>query len=243
MSTAGIPGLKELQKIVGYKFRDAELLKQALVHRSRVNEARISPREKDNERLEFLGDAVLQLAISDYLIREFPSLDEGELTKKRSALVRAESLAVAAENLKLGRHLVLGRGEEASGGRGKASILAGALEAVLGAIYLDGGYDAAAGIIESWLRKFLRAVNGVEFFQSDYKSRLQEVCQSRYHQSPEYVIIDQSGPDHHKTFQVGVRLQKELRGFGKGRSKKEAEQAAARDVLLSLEAGPAPEVF
>ncbi len=227
--------LKELQKIVGYRFRDEDLLRQALVHRSYVNEEK---REgvKDNERLEFLGDAVLQLAISHYLLRNQPHLKEGELSKKRSALVREESLSVAAENLKVGRHLSLGKGEEASGGKKKPSILAGTLEAVLGAIYLDGGYEAAARIIEIWLEKFLKAGMDEEIFQSDYKSRLQEWCQSAYHQSPEYVILSETGPDHQKFFKVGVRLMGILRGFGEGHSKKEAEQSAARDLLLGLAA-------
>ncbi len=228
------PLLRELQKIGGYHFRETELLRQALVHRSYVNEKKGGL--EDNERLEFLGDAVLQLAISDYLIRRFPELDEGELSKKRSALVREESLKTAAENLKLGRHIILGKGEEATGGRKKASILAGTLEAVLGAIYLDGGYEAAAGIIHQWLEKFLRSGAGEAIFRSDHKSRLQEMCQSLYRRSPEYVVISESGPDHSKFFEVGVRLQGEFRGFGRGHSKKEAEQAAARDVLIGLEA-------
>lgn len=227
--------LREIQKIIGYRFADNNLLKQALVHRSFVNEAR-DPDASDNERLEFLGDAVLQLAVSSYLIRTCPGMDEGELSKKRSALVRSESLSVAAENLKVGRYLILGKGEESTGGRKKHSILAGTLEAVIGAIFLDGGYDAAVNIIEIWLEKFLKAGIEEEIFKSDYKSRLQELCQSLYHESPDYILIAESGPDHRKFFEVGVRLRGEFKGFGKGYSKKEAEQNAANDVLVGLEA-------
>jgi ribonuclease-3 len=227
-------GIREIQKIIGYRFRDEALLREALVHRSFVNEERDGV-TRDNERLEFLGDSVLQLAVSDYLIRTFPGLDEGELSKKRSALVREDSLAVVAENMRVGRYLVLGRGEEATGGRRKASILAGSLEATIGAIFLDGGYPAARAIIETWLVKFLRDGTG-DIFRSDYKSRLQEYCQSTWHQSPEYLIVSESGPDHHKFFRVAVRLQGEIRGFGEGKSKKEAEQNAARDLLTGIEA-------
>jgi len=225
--------LNELQKIFGYRFRDERLLQQAFIHRSHVNEER-EGESGDNERLEFLGDAVLQLVISDYLIRNFTDVDEGELSKKRSDLVREESLAAAAENLKVGRYLILGKGEELTGGRMKPSILAGALEALIGAVYLDGGYEAAKKIILVWLEKFLKA-GAEEIFRSDYKSRLQEMSQAVYHQSPEYTVISETGPDHHKLFEVGVRLQGQLRGFGKGYSKKEAEQHAARDALVGLE--------
>lgn len=179
---------------------------------------------------------MLQLAVSAYLIRRHPDLTEGSLSKRRSALVRAESLATAAEHLKVGRHLILGRGEEQSGGRTKPSILAGAIEAVLGALFLDGGYDQAARVIEVWLERFLGAGAEQELLGADFKSRLQEICQSRWHVSPEYILIGQAGPDHRKEFEVAVRFDGEYRGFGKGFSKKEAEQNAARDMLLGLDA-------
>ncbi len=226
--------LTELQKIAGYRFRDEGLLQQALVHRSLVNENRDAA-AGDNERLEFLGDAVLQLVVSDYLFEHYTGQDEGDLSKKRSALVREESLAAAAENLKIGRYLCLGKGEEGTGGRGKASILAGALEALIGAVYLDGGYAAAQELILVWLGKLLTEAVEEEIYHSDHKSRLQELCQARFHRSPEYLVISESGPDHHKLFEVGVRLEGELRGSGRGRSKKEAEQQAARDALVGLE--------
>ncbi len=227
--------LTDLQKIVGYRFQDESLLKQALIHRSHVNEEK-GLGDGDNERLEFLGDAVLQLTITDYLIRNFPGINEGELSKKRSALVREEALAVAAENLKIGRYLKLGKGEELTGGRKKPSILAGALDAIIGAVYLDAGYDVAREKISGWLEKFLKADVDEEIFHADYKSRLQELSQSLYQQSPDYLIISETGPDHHKLFKVGVRLKGQFCGFGRGYSKKEAEQNAARDALVGLEA-------
>jgi ribonuclease-3 len=226
--------IEDLQARLLYRFQNAGLLQLALTHPSVAHE-RSTP-VQTNQRLEFLGDAVLQLAVSAYLIRRHPDLTEGALSKRRSALVRAESLATAAENLKVGRHLTLGRGEEQSGGRTKPSILAGALEAVLGALFLDGGYDQAARVIEAWLERFLGNGAESELFGADFKSRLQEVCQSRWHVSPEYILIGQAGPDHRKEFEVAVRFDGEYRGFGKGFSKKEAEQNAARDMLLGLDA-------
>jgi ribonuclease-3 len=221
-------------RIAGYLFRNPALPLQALTHRSFLNEEK-DTLGGDNERLEYLGDAVLQLAVTDFLYHHHPELDEGELSKRRSALVSEDSLAAAAELLRLGSRLRLGRGEETGGGRSRPSILASCLEALLGAVYLDGGYDAARKVVAGWLKKFLKVGATQRLFRSDYKSRLQELAQVRFRHSPSYVLIQEEGLPHEKYFKVGVMLEGAYRGYGRGRSKKEAEQRAARMALRSLE--------
>ncbi len=216
--------LSRFQRLIGYSFNSESLLRQALTHRSfAVEHTGVS----DNERLEFLGDAVLELVISDILFKKFPELPEGELTRMRAALVNESSLAEVAQHLEMSQVILLGKGEAKSGGSFKPSILSDALEAVLGAIYLDGGFRAAFNVIE---RIFDLKINqdSLDYkIGKDYKSLLQEITQARDHILPEYKVIASSGPDHSKIFIVGVWLKGDMIAEGRGKSKKEAEQHAA----------------
>lgn len=223
-----------LEKRLGYRFKAPELLEQALTHRSWAHE-----REEavvHYERLEFLGDAVLGLITAEQLYRDHPDLPEGELSKRKSFLVSRDVLARRGEELGLGELLRLGVGEERSGGRAKASLLADAVEAVLGAIYLDGGLDAARRALAALFTTGLARPGGGP---TDAKTVLQETVQARGWPLPEYQLVDQAGPDHAKRFTVEVRLRGEPAGHGHGRSKKLAEQEAAAVALAALEA-PAP---
>jgi len=220
---------------LGYRFRAPTLLVEALTHKSHLNEAPDLTR-RDNERLEFLGDAVLDLVISEHFLQRFPQAPEGELSKLKSQIVNEAALARAARDLDLGTALALGRGEELTGGRQKPSLLADALEAVIAAVYLDGGLDAARGVI-------LRTLQGVLADQSrseatDYKTELQEWCQRRFDVLPAYTVVRETGPDHRKTFEVRLTIRGELYGTGSGRSKKEAEQQAASVALEKIERSP-----
>ena len=219
----------ELEQRLGYTFRDQKLLEHALTHSSYANENR-----KDgltsNERLEFLGDSVLGFVVASYLFETYPERPEGELTKLRAALVCEKSLAAAAAKLKLGAALLLGHGEEHGGGRKSSSITADAMESVLAAAYLDGGLEAASGIIH---RLILSA--GVPDLQDqDYKTRLQELVQREKNQQLSYQLTGESGPDHDKHFSVAVLLNDKVVGHGEGRSKKHAEQAAAAAAIEKL---------
>lgn len=230
------PNLDDAQRAIHYVFRRQELLEEALTHRSYINEARIKG-HKDNERLEFLGDAILALLISQRLITIFPEDSEGELSKKKAALVSEVSLAQAARELDLGRFLRLGRGEERNLGREKNSLLANTLEAVLAAVYLDGGLAAAEALAERALSRLfreLRDVNG-RTYTRDYKTQYQEWCQKRFETLPRYVTVRESGPDHQKTFEVQLTLNGDVVGVGVGRTKKEAEQMAAKQALDYVE--------
>ena len=230
--------LAQLQKALGVKFRDASLLEQALVHRSYLNEARAQGLES-NERLEFLGDAVLGLVISQQLCASFPELDEGELTRLKTSLIRWETLARAADRLSLGEHLLLGRGEESTGGRQRPSNLARVLEAVIGAAFLDRGLDKTRDLI---LRSLAPDIARVETGQValDSKSRLQQLAQSYWHETPAYRTVAASGPDHAKVFTVEVQVAGRALGCGSGRSKKEAEiEAASQAVEVILASEPA----
>jgi len=219
-----------------YRFKNPGVLVEALTHKSHVNERKDATRIH-NERLEFLGDAVLSLIISDHLARLYTQLSEGALSKLKAHLVSEASLAQAARRMNLGAMLRLGRGEERSQGREKASLLADALEAVIAAVYLDGGLEAS--------RTFTLGVMGEELRQAeahqsrpgeeDYKTRLQEWCQKRYDQLPQYIMVRESGPDHQKHFEVEVRVNELVAGAGQGASKKEAEQMAARRALDQVE--------
>ena len=204
----------------------------ALTHKSYVNEHR--DEGADNERLEFLGDAVVDLAVSHRLMERFPDADEGELSKLRALLVNEETLARVARHLGLGDLLRMGRGEEMTGGRDKSSVLADALEAVIGAVYLSSGLPGSLLVVD---RLFGDLLQGVAEGKSgeDWKTRLQELVQTRLRQSPRYRVVSEEGPDHSKTFEVEVTVGTELFARARGRSKKEAEQAAARQTLTMLD--------
>lgn len=215
-----------LEETIGYRFSDAGLLKLALSHKSHASE---SGSGEHNERLEFLGDSVLAAVVAHQLYVENPGLPEGDLSKKKSSLVSRPSLALWGEELGLGSHLILGVGEENTGGRTRQSLLANAVEAVIGAIYLDGGYDAAARFVRRWC-----SGKHVDLLDVDHKSRLQEVLQKRHGAPPAYELTGSQGPDHDKTFSVSVRLGAAELGRGTGKTKKDAEQAAARDALQKM---------
>jgi ribonuclease III len=220
--------LSEFEQILGYRFTDLRLLQKALVHSSYAFEqAQIG---KNNETLEFLGDAVLDLVIGHILIRRYPEMREGELTKLRSALVNETHLAGMARAIDLGRFLCLGKGEDACNGRNKSSILSCAYEAVVGAVFEDGGYDTATAFVE---RFFLPAIEGKkeDLLIADAKSRLQEELQDQFNEAPVYHLDSEEGPSHMKVFSVSVVFQGEVLGSGTARSKKEAEQRAAADAL------------
>jgi ribonuclease-3 len=219
-----------------YRFTDDNLLEEALTHKSYVNERRESGRTH-NERLEFLGDAVLSLIISDYLARRYPELSEGALSKLKATLVSEAPLANAARRLDLGRYLRLGRGEERSKGRDKTSLLADALEAVIAAVYLDGGFAASRDFTVDVLADELHRLDVVQEQPGgdDYKTRFQEWCQKRYEMLPQYLVVGEAGPDHQKTFEVEVQVNHRVVGVGRGSSKKEAEQEAAQRALEQME--------
>ena len=219
---------RPLEDVIGYRFKNPEYLKEALSHKSFASESRSGVY---NERLEFLGDSVLAAVVAHRLYIDYPDDEEGSLSKKKSQLVSRPSLAVWAAELNLGAYLYLGVGEETSGGRTRQSLLGNALEALIGAIYLDGGYEAAERFIKQWcVEKHARLT------ETDYKSRLQEMLQKKYKIPPVYELARAAGPDHDKTFEVLVRLGKKQLGKGSGKSKKEAEQSAARDALDGLSA-------
>jgi len=221
--------LKEFQEKIGYFFKNIILLNQALIHRSYVNEVNKLSLE-DNERLEFLGDAVLGLVVSHLIMMDFPDQDEGVLSKMRAAIVNERSLAEISRKIDLGTYLVLGRGENLTDGRNKSSILADAYEALFAAIYLDGGIDAVFRIASSHFAGIISLLNENSFYQ-DHKSVLQEYSQEMYKVAPKYVLIEESGPDHQKIFTVEARIDGTSSGLGKGRSKKEAEQRAAKEIF------------
>ena len=221
-----------LEQALGHAFSDPELLNRALRHRSWVAETGQGP---SNERLEFLGDTILQLVVTDFIFAHYPDHPEGELAKLRSSAVRKEVLFAVAEELRIGEHVLLGRGEESTGGRNKGSILGDAMEAVLGAVYLDGGLELARRLIlRLWEHRIRTAA--VQPGWGDYKSRLQESL-ARRGARPEYGIRSE-GPDHRKVFTAVVSGDGTERGSGTGRSKREAQQEAARAALETLAADP-----
>ena len=221
--------MEELAKKLGFTFRDPSLLQGALYHSSYANEHR-GQHIASNERLEFLGDAVLGFVTAEHLYRKHPDLPEGDLTRIRAALVCEDSLYEVAQSLELGSHLLLGRGEEQGGGRQRPSILADATESVFAAVYLDGGMDAACDLIHRVLLDKEREEQ-VEERRRDYKTELQELVQRKSDQILRYELTGSSGPDHAKEFSFRVTLNGAEIGQGTGRSKKEAEQAAARSAL------------
>ena len=227
-----MPDLSSLEKTLGVSFNDRSLLEQALVHSSYVNENPEVPCGS-NERLEFLGDAILGLLIAVKLYRDFPGLSEGEMTRFRAALVCRDSLFRVAREITLGDYLYLGKGEEASGGRCKAANLARALEAVIAAIYLDQGLAVTRDIV---LKLFGRELEKLarSTLVIDHKSRLQELAQGRHQLTPTYHLIETTGPDHSRQFVVEVRIDNRVVGKGSGQSKKAAETEAARSALEQL---------
>ena len=221
--------MKTLEAKLGYTFRDISLLENALTHSSCANESR--GRLQSNERLEFLGDSILGMVVADHLFRNHPDLPEGELTRTRAALVCEDSLVEVAQELGLGDYLKLGKGEEAGGGRTRPSIRADAVEAVLAAVYLDGGIGSARKIIQEYILS--REVAGWRASR-DYKTALQELVQRESGQVLKYRLTGESGPDHNKRFFVEVELNGAAVGSGEGRSKKEAEQMAAKAAIEKL---------
>ncbi len=230
-----MPDISEFQKNLGIAFSNPALLEQALVHSSYTNE-NPSRAVGHNERLEFLGDAVLDLVVADKLYLDFPSITEGDMTRFRAALVRRETLARLANSIRLGDYLYMGKGEESSGGRTKIPNLAGALEALIAAVYLDRGVETAGQMVLRLYRDEWKNLTG-QGVVVDYKSRLQEVAQSRFQEIPAYRIVSQTGPDHDKQFKVEVLLKARVMGAGSGKSKKLAETEAARAALERLSAG------
>jgi ribonuclease-3 len=222
-----------LQQAIDYRFRDRGLLEHALTHTSRANED-VSGGVIDNESLEFLGDAVLGLVIADVLFREFPNFDEGRKSKAKASLVSATTLALRAEALNLGEHLLLGRGEEKTGGRRKQALLADGYEALIAAIYLDGGIEQARAFIVREFAPLFADVRQHGMAGQDYKSALQEYLQSLDLALPEYRVVDAVGPDHRKLFRIEVSAQGQALADAIGPSKKEAEQEAARLALERL---------
>ena len=229
-----LPRLDELEQILHYRFRDASLLARALTHSSAVADGPGEPSSADSERLEFLGDAVLGMVVSDYLLASFPAWSEGQLSRGRAHLVNAASLSEAAQRLGLGRHLLLGRGEEKTGGRGKPALLADAFEAVVGAIYLDGGLDPAREFVARALLSAALDAQGDRLGRADYKSELQELLQKSGSPAAHYRVLRETGPDHQKTFLVEVTVTGRVTATGAGSSKKESEQAAAQQALEQL---------
>jgi len=225
--------LKELQKRIHYRFKSLELLDQGLRHKSFAHENFGSDAE-DNERLEFLGDAILDLVISHMIMERHPDYAEGNLSRLRAAVVNEGRLAETARDLALGEYLLLGKGEEMTGGRGKSSILAASLEALLAAVYLDGGYKKAFGVISMLFSSPVEMAEEEGFYQ-DFKSKLQEVSQESLKATPRYLLAKEFGPDHDKIFGVKVLIQDKVVGAGAGKSKKEAEQRAAKRTLQKLQ--------
>ncbi len=221
--------LNELQERIGYRFRDIDLLKSAMMHSSYTNEKRF-PKYKCNERLEFLGDAVLELISSEFLFFSDRKMPEGELTKLRASMVCEPSLAYCAREIQLGDYLLLGKGEEVTGGRHRDSVTSDALEALIGAIYLDGGFANA--------KEFIRAhvLNDLEHKKLFYDSKtiLQEIVQGHFANTVSYHPVSESGPDHNKSFTTAVYIGEEYYGEGTGRTKKAAEQQAAYNAILKL---------
>ena len=227
----------ELEQILGYTFQDRRFLEESLTHRSLMNEIPEGGR-RDNERLEFLGDAVLGLIIAEWVMQAYPQELEGELTRLRSALVKEKKLAEVARGLNLGEFLYLGKGEEQMEGRRKRSILADAFEAIVGAIYLDGGLEAVRDFVRRTFGALLEEAKTNQSLLTDSKTRLQELMLALFRRSPIYEVAEEQGPDHAKTFVIHLRMNDRTLACGKGRSKKEAEQDAAEQFLKHLEKNP-----
>lgn len=226
--------IAELESILGHQFREPRLLLQALMHSSRIPERTADEPAESNEKLEFLGDAVLELVVSEELVRAFPDWTEGQLSKSRARLVNATAISLSAQRLSLGKYLLLGRGEEKTGGRLKPALLADAYEALIAAVYLDAGLEAARGFVRRTLVEGTITVEAERLGHTDHKSALQEFLQSRGIAPGSYHVIAETGPDHQKTFRVEVRVAGHASAMGCGRTKKEAEQSAAIAALIQL---------
>ena len=235
LSTERIQDLNSLQKQIGYTFQDISLLNKSLTHKSYVNEN--SDSLKNNERFEFLGDSVLDLIVSGYLLKAFPDFSEGILSKIRAAVVNESCLAELARQIDLGKYLLLGKGEETSGGREKNSLLANAYEALAGAVYFDSNLEKAKDLYIPVLVKEIAKYAETARFR-DYKSELQEYTQTHFNCIPDYNIVAEKGPAHEKQFEVVVLIQETIRGSGTGKSKKESEQAAAKSALEKFKLFP-----
>lgn len=221
--------LKELEKKIGYTFKDLQLLKKAMLHSSYANEKHL-PKYECNERLEFLGDAVLELVSSEFLFYEHEKMPEGELTKTRASMVCEPALAFCARELSLGEYLLLGKGEEATGGRKRESITSDAMEALIGAIYIDGGFASAKEFIHRFVLSDLE--NKLLFYDS--KTILQEMVQAEHEETLSYVLVKEEGPDHDKTFETAVYIGDLCYGSGTGRTKKASEQSAAYCAIRKM---------
>lgn len=222
----------KLEQRLRLPISDRSLATAALTHKSYVNEHR-DEGLVDNERLEFLGDAVIDLAVSHRLMERFPEANEGMLSRLRASIVDEEGLSTVAQAIGLGDLLRLGRGEEQTGGRTKPSLLADAMEAVIAVVYLDGGLPLVLELVDRWFGDALDRA-GSALANRDYKTQLQELAQARFGASPRYRVVEEHGPDHAKTFVVELRIAETVRGRGEGKSKKEAEQLAAREALEAL---------
>ena len=222
--------IKDLEIAIGYRFRNITLLQNALTHSSYANE-RWHNSLMSNERLEFLGDSILGMCVAEYLYQNFPDRPEGELTRMRADMVCEKTLAAVANRIDLGRHLLLGNGEELGGGRSRNSILADAVESVIAASFLDGGMEAAKQFIRQFI---LVEVPVTRMHNADYKTALQELVQQKKNQVLSYTLVGESGPDHDKRFDVEVKLNGNVVGLGSGSSKKRAEQDAARVAIEKL---------
>lgn len=224
--------IKEIENIVDYIFKDKNIIATALTHSSYANEKK-AKKLKYNERIEFLGDSVLSLVISEYLFTKYPNLPEGQLTVTRAKIVCESSLSKCATDIELGKYLLLGKGEELSGGRNKSSVLSDAFEALIGAIYTDGGFETARNFILKYMEQIIKGcVEGKVFF--DFKTQLQELVQQKGEQNISYNVVNENGPDHNKTFETEVRINDVIQGRGRGHSKKESEQNAAKNALDKL---------
>ena len=223
---------KQLQDELAYSFKQEGFLKEALTHKSYGNE---NPKERlrDNERLEFLGDAVLSLVISAHLMERFPDFQEGDLSRLKSIVVSESSLALIARELDLGKYLLLGKGEEQTGGRTKDSILANALEALIAALYLDGGLEGARRFTEKHFAGLIQSLSSGRV-ALDFKTSIQERCQEKGRPLPQYRVVSETGPAHRKTFEVELWIGGEVWGKREGKNKKEAEQQSAREALERL---------
>jgi ribonuclease-3 len=236
MNDERVQRLRELEENLGYRFTDIGLLEKALTHRSFVNE-NPALSFKDNERLEFLGDAVLELTITDMLMKKFPDHAEGQLSKLRASVVNEQPLAELARQFRLGEFLLLGRGEESSGGRMKASLLANAFESIIAAMFLDAGFDRTAIFIGQLFAPLIGEETATAIYR-DYKTVVQEVCQIRFRDVPRYVLISEIGPDHNKRFETSLVIGEQIIATGTGRNKKEAEQQAAKSALEAFQTIP-----
>jgi ribonuclease-3 len=222
-----MPAQGDIQLRISYAFKNKELLERALTHKSYANENKVLAH---NERMEFLGDAVLNLVVSEYLMKTCPDSNEGDLSRLRAAIVSEPALAEVARSIGLGAYLLLGKGEDLTGGRNKDSLLANSLEALIAAVYLDGRTEPTETFILHFFDDSIKKACA-QRVTLDYKTELQELCQDRLKQLPEYRVISETGPDHQKQFQVELVLKGEVCGRGAGKSKKEAEQRAAKEAL------------